>query len=105
MIPALIYNSDIRNNGTPVHFWDAFINGLKIPVKRYQPEGEIPKHDFYIYLDDGRDGLEWDPPHPCGYYATDTHLGWDWRRKKAAHYDIVWCAQQPAAERMRAGLA
>lgn len=97
----LIYNADIRNNGTAVHFWDAFTT-IGCDFKRYRPDGVLPPADFSIYIDDGRDDLKWLPKRPWGYYAIDTHLGWDYRRWKAGHADIVWCAQQPAAERMRA---
>lgn len=101
---GLIYDSQIRNNGTPVHFWHAF-KQLGIPFRRYLPHGGLPKHDFYVWIDDGRDDLLWLPPEPWGFYATDTHLGWDYRFRKAQHADIVWCAQKPAAERMKdAGL-
>lgn len=100
MKPCLIYNADIRNNGTPVYLWSAFTELLG-NIDRYRPDGEIPKHDFYIQVDDGRDDIAWNPPHPCGYYAVDTHLGYDFRRRKAENFDIVWTAQKPAAERMR----
>lgn len=96
---ALIYNSDIRNNGTAVYLWHAFTR-LGISFKRYRPDGELPKHDFYLYIDDGRDDIKWLPPHPCGYYAIDTHLGYDYRRWKAKQFDIVWCAQLSGVRRM-----
>ena len=98
----LIYNSEIRNSGTPVHFWAAMRN-MKLDFERSLPMGNLPmESDFRIWIDDGRDDLRWLPPYPWGYYATDTHLGWDYRRWKAGHADVVWCAQKPAADRMRA---
>jgi hypothetical protein len=97
---ALIYDSSIRNNGTPVHFWSAF-KELGVNFTRYTPKGKLPEHDFYICMDDGRDDIPWLPPRPCGYYATDTHLGWDFRFAKAKEFDIVWCAQLPAVGKMR----
>lgn len=96
----LIYNSDARNNGTPIHFWHA-MKEEGIDFVRYSPGDGLRPCDFSIYIDDGRDDLKWLPPRPWGYYATDTHLGWDYRRWKAGEADIVWCAQKPAADRMR----
>lgn len=103
---ALIYNSEIRNNGTAVLCWDAAKRGLGLGenVARYEPRGTLPKHDFYLYVDDGRDGLEWECPHPNAYWAVDTHLGYEYRLKKAKGFDHVFCAQREGAEKMRRDL-
>lgn len=100
---ALVYSGEGRDNGTPFYYRLAMTR-MGIPHNWYWPQNPagIPRdHAFYFVIDDGRDDLAYLPPHPCGYYATDTHLGWEHRRKKAAHFDIVWCAQKPAADRMR----
>jgi len=71
-------------------------------VRRYEPHGELPEHDLYLYIDDGRDDLEgWECPHPCAFYAIDTHLGYDFRLRKAKEFDYVFTAQRGGAEKMR----
>ena len=99
---ALVYNAEIRNNGTPVLCLDAVKRGLGLAdTKRYEPHGELPEHELYIYVDDGRDDLEWECPHPCAYWAIDTHLGYDFRLAKAKGFDYVFTAQKDGAEKMR----
>jgi len=99
---GLVYDSTIRNNGTPVLCWDSLKRGMGMDVRRYIPQGELPEHDFYIYIDDGRDGLEWECPKPNAFWAVDTHLGYDYRLFKAKMFDYVFCAQKEGAERMKA---
>ena len=101
---ALVYSAELRNNGTPVLFWDSLKRGMGIGdrVVRYTPIGKIPEHQFYLYIDDGRDDLTWECPHPNAYYAIDTHLGYDYRLNKARGFDRVYCAQRNGAERMQA---
>ena len=98
---GLCYDSSIRNNGTPVLCWDSLKRGMGLNITRYLPQGELPKHDFYIYIDDGRDGLEWECPKPNAYWAVDTHLGYDYRLFKAKQFDYVFCAQQEGVEKMK----
>lgn len=98
---TLVYDSSIRNNGTPVYmnygFQEAGYN-----VERFTPlGGEIPKRDFYIYIDDGRDDIDWTLPGPYGYYAIDTHLGFEYRYKQAKNASIVWCAQLSGVRAMQ----
>lgn len=100
---ALIYDGGLRDNGTPLYLRTAFAKVLGEQPDWYTQAGKIPEgYDFYFHLDDGRDDLPQVPPHPWGYYATDTHLGPGPRLEKARRADIVWCAQKPAAEEYRA---
>jgi spore maturation protein CgeB len=96
---AVIANCELRNNGT-FSYCHRALKQLeeqgKCRVKHFQPRGTIPEFDFYIYIDDGRDELEWLPPHPCAYWAIDTHLGYGYRLWKARHFDRVFVAQKPA---------
>lgn len=96
----LIYNSEIRNTGTPIHFWHAF-KELGINFERFLPRGVLPACDFSVWIDDGRDDIRWLPEGPWGYYATDSHLGHDYRKWKASKADIVWCAQKPFADELK----
>tara|TARA_R110000787_G_scaffold66660_3_gene149555 strand:+ start:259 stop:1077 length:819 start_codon:yes stop_codon:yes gene_type:complete len=62
---------------------------------------ELPKAEFYIHIDDGRDDLKWEAPENSAYYAIDTHLGYDFRKEKAKQFKYVYCAQKEGAARMR----
>lgn len=96
---GLVYSGEIRDNGTPFYFRHA-LSRLGVEHKWYWPQYGIPEgHDWYFVVDDGRDDLEHEPPHPCVYYATDTHLGYEVRRRKAEHFDLIYCAQKDAAEK------
>ena len=85
MGPCLVYNADIRNNGTAVLMWDACKRGLNQPdlIRYTRPDDEAlikkREHSLHVMIDDGRDDIEWTPPHPNAYYAIDTHLGYDRR--------------------------
>ena len=96
----LIYNSEARNNGTPVYFWHA-MKELGLDFNRFLPRGTMPDADFTIWIDDGMDSIKWLPKGPWGYYATDSHLGHDYRRWKSEQADIVWCAQKPFADELK----
>ena len=104
---AFIYNSDIRNNGTPTLCFNSvkYQLGLGDDVIRLttplEQERDIPAADLYIHIDDGRDDLKWSPPENSAYYAIDTHLGYDFRKEKAKQFKYVYCAQKEGAERMR----
>lgn len=101
---GLLYSGEIRDNGTGFYVKHA-LQSLGVEFTHYWPQTvnyDQAKHEVWLVVDDGRDELEHKPPHPCGFWAVDTHLGWDVRRKKAEHFDVVWVAQKPAAERMKA---
>ncbi len=98
-----------RNDGNPLMCWAA--------LKRRQEQGILevdhiaPKEDaklFGIYdanilVDWGEDALESiipykmiEIPHPNIYWASDTHLGFDYRLATAKKFDHVFCAQKQA---------
>lgn len=99
---ATVYDASLRNNGTAVLCWDSIKRGLGFgeELNHYAPNGELPKEDLYLYIDDGRDDNSWVCPKPNAYYAIDTHLGYGYRRWKAEQYDWVFCAQQDGAVQM-----
>jgi hypothetical protein len=41
-------------------------------------------------------------PHPGLYWASDTHLGYEYRKEKAKQFDWVMVAQRPAVEQFKA---
>lgn len=109
---VLSYNSDIRNTGTPVLFWDAAKQDLGLGDKVVRYSRPMPEDtstykdaDLILMLDDGRDDIPFVRPKvdcPVAYYAIDTHLGFPERLKKAKECDFVFCAQKNGAERMAA---
>jgi hypothetical protein len=100
---ALVYDGGMRDNGTPFYFRAAFAKYLGAELDWRTEAAPIPEgYDFYFHIDDGRDDLRRVPPKPWGYYATDSHLGPGPRRDKARQADIVWCAQKPFAEELKA---
>lgn len=105
---AFIYNSDIRNNGTPTLCFNAvkYQLGWGEGVCRFRPPDDnsqkLPPADFYIHIDDGRDDLNWTAPENSAYYSIDTHMGYEFRKEKAKQFKYVYCAQKEGAERMRA---
>lgn len=100
---AFVYNAQVRNNGTATLAFRSVKQELNFgeSVRRYEPEGVLPEHDLYIYVDDGRDELTWECPSPSAYWAIDTHLGYDYRLAKARQFDRVYTAQKEGAEKMR----
>ena len=106
MSVGIYYNSDIRNNGTAVLCMDGLKNGLSLgdSLRRYRSpveDGfELPKHTLNLMIDDGRDDISYVPPSPNAFYAIDTHLGWEVRLNKARKFDVTYCAQKPAVEKM-----
>ena len=71
-------------------------------------KGEYGKFDLNIWVDWGEDGLknilsydvEW-PESPVVYWASDTHLGYDYRLMRAKQSDIVFCAQSRAVQEFK----
>jgi len=65
-------------------------------------------YDLNIHVDWGEDGLTgilpyapMETPHPMAYWASDTHLGYDYRLSMAKKADFVFCAQKQAVSNMR----
>ncbi len=99
------YNSDIRNNGTARRVTEAMCRlGFKESgfVRYTRPYLEHGKHDLYLFIDDGRDDIEWLPPRPNACYLVDTHLGYETRLKWARNFDYVFLAQLLDVDKMKA---
>lgn len=65
-------------------------------------------HDAHIWVDWGEDGLTSIlpenvdfPKSPLIYWASDTHLGYDYRLSVAKKSDVVFCAQLKGVEDMK----
>ena len=69
---------------------------------------QIPREGFDLYLNID-DGFQYQLPaelRPSAWWAIDTHLNFDWCRRKARDFDVVFAAQRDGAEELRrAGIA
>lgn len=90
-------------------FWDK--ERTLLEVDHLYPTGDLKPfgtYDLNIHVDWGEDGLTGvlpyvpcETPHPMVYWASDTHLGYDYRLEMAKKADLVFCAQKQAVEDMK----
>lgn len=106
--PALIYNAEIRNNGTARRVVETLYRmgyketGMERYNRPWYKEPDFDKHDFWLFIDDGRDEIPMpDLPSPNACWLVDTHLGYDIRLKWARHFDHVFLCQKPDVEKMQ----
>lgn len=62
---------------------------------------DLGKIDFHYWVDWGEDALgitDFVCPKPNVYVTSDTHLGYDYRLKKAREFDWVFCNQYKAVQ-------
>lgn len=98
-----------RNDGPPL-YWTHALRQMGHEVVHLSSE-EMPraneKADLYLWVDWGEDALTGILPyapismrdlHPSVYVTSDTHLGYDYRLKKAREFDYVFCNQVRAVE-------
>jgi spore maturation protein CgeB len=100
-------NSFGRNDGSPLYYFNVLKNQYKLDIKHLAPHGDTAqfgKFDYHWWIDWGEDGLpwkEWEIPKDGGrtiYIGSDTHLGKDYRFKKAEKFDYVFFNQKDAVE-------
>lgn len=85
--------------------------GETLEIDHFYPTGEIKPfgaYDLNFHVDWGEDGLTGvlpytplDTPKPMAYWASDTHLGYDYRLKMAKKAEFAFCAQKQAVEDMK----
>lgn len=116
---ATYYESRLgRNDGNPLYTWAC--------MKRMQEKGLLEidhlapfqsaediaskhgRYDLHLWVDWGEDGLGGLLPYapidcakPNAYWASDTHLGFDYRLSMARKFDHVFCAQKKAVGEFR----
>lgn len=86
------------------HEWVS--RGIIIDIDHLAPYASLTTdvlYDFNIWVDWGEDGLGgilpeqvMECPKPMIYWASDTHLGYDYRLAMAKKADYVFCAQRKA---------
>lgn len=104
----LYHTSFGRNDGSPLYYYSVMKNQLKLDVTHLMPEGDISRFgdfDYTWWVDYGEDGLpvdhSWEIPSNCGktiYIGSDTHLGKEYRFKKAEGFDFVFFNQKAAVD-------
>jgi 2-polyprenyl-3-methyl-5-hydroxy-6-metoxy-1,4-benzoquinol methylase len=102
---ALIYDDRTRPETTGVYCRRA-LESLVDQVVHFHPNdlAAIPSRGFDLYLNID-DGLSYHLPaglRPCAWWAIDTHLNFDWCRRKARDFDLVFAAQRDGASRLEA---
>lgn len=100
---------DLLAEAAAKEFWEKEKQLLE--VDHLYPTGDMSPfgtYDLNIHVDWGEDGLTAilpyvpiDTPHPMAYWASDTHLGYDYRLSMAKKADFVFCAQKQAVEDMK----
>jgi glycosyltransferase involved in cell wall biosynthesis len=97
-----------RNDGNPLYVWNDLKKRQGIEVVHLAPKEDIKlfgKFDANIWVDWGEDGLKPFMPYemvlperPRIYWASDTHIGYDYRLETAKKFDHVFVAQKKAVE-------
>lgn len=106
---SIFYHTSFgRNDGAPLYYFNVMKNQLKLDITHLSPQGDISnfgKFDYHWWIDYGEDGLpvdhEWTIPKDGGktiYVGSDTHLGKDYRFKKAEQFDYVFFNQKAAVD-------
>ncbi len=106
---ATFYESRLGRNDGPPLYWKVALEALGHEVVHFssqqEPDAKFGSFDLYLWVDWGEDGLVGALPytpismtnlHPSVYIASDTHLGFDYRLKKAREFDFVFCNQKRA---------
>lgn len=105
-----------RNDGNPLYVTNVLKRDYVGRVEYHHllpdpgaPAGPLGRFDLSLWVDWGEDALKGVlpyepliPPRPSAYWASDTHLGYDYRAEWAKHFDHVFVAQRDDAARMRA---
>lgn len=109
LLSWFVGTSDAISEASAKAFWAEHKEIME--VDHLYPTGDVKPfgtYDLNIHVDWGEDGLTgvlpYTPmatPHPMAYWASDTHLGYDYRLATAKKADFVFCAQKRAVEDMK----
>ncbi len=109
---ATYYETRLGRNDGPPLYWTKAMKDMGIEVvhlssRREPDKSKYGEFDLHVWIDWGEDGLTGLLPykpismknlHPSVYVTSDTHLGFDYRLKKAREFDYVFCNQKRAVE-------
>jgi DUF based on E. rectale Gene description (DUF3880) len=101
---ALIFDDKDRPETMGVYCRRALESLVEVVHFRANELASIPRTGFDLYLNID-DGLKYQLPadlHPSAWWAIDTHLNYEWCRRKAGAFDLVFTAQRDGAERLEA---
>lgn len=110
---ASYYESRLgRNDGNPLYMWRTFGQMPGVESGHLVPTGDITSFgqwDLHFEADWAEDAVlpllpykVLEIPHPSAFWASDTHLGFDWRLEHSRKFDHVFCAQKRAVEEFAA---
>lgn len=75
-------------------------SGNFVHLSPINPTNLNGKFDLHGLIDYGEDGLniplDWKIPHPNFYWIADSHLGYDYRLKRAREFDDVFVSHKPS---------
>lgn len=78
--------------------------GNVIHVQPNEPKNMLGNFDLNILVDHGEDGLgvplDFVVPRPNAYWIADSHIGYDYRLKRAKEFDHVFASHKPSIARM-----
>lgn len=99
----------VETYGAPEKMTDPTGNIVALSPADPTRYGDHGKFDLHGLIDYGEDGLginlDWELPHPNFYWIADSHLGFEYRLKRARQFDIIFASHKPSIERMvKAGI-
>lgn len=74
--------------------------GNVMRMSPWNPTQPFGTFDLNILVDYGEDGLgiplDWEIPHPNAFWVADSHVGYDYRLKRAREFDHVFVSHTPS---------
>lgn len=109
---AIYYENRLgRNDGFPLYAYNLLKEYPNVEALHLIPNGDYEKFgnfDLNVWVDWGEDGLknllQYEPVWPKGktvYFASDTHLGYDYRLETAKKANYAFVAQKEGTARMQ----
>jgi hypothetical protein len=78
--------------------------GNVVRIQPNMPMDTLGSFDLNILIDHGEDGLnvplDFVVPHPNAYWIADSHLGYDYRLRRAREFDHVFASHSPSIEKL-----
>lgn len=79
-------------------------SGNIVCLSPLDPTAHFGTFDLNLLVDYGEDGLniplDWKIPQPNAYWIADSHLGYDYRLKRAREFDHVFASHKPSIDRL-----